>query len=92
MAKPRKKHTGFFPWIDPNNHEKGFKLNFSEVTYIELGRTSEGFKHVQFVELRNPELALQFDYPQDFYLSAEGLILVKNPQGQFEVIAKTDNG
>ena len=31
----RKKHTGFFPWIDPQDHSKGFKLNFSEVTYID---------------------------------------------------------
>ena len=42
-------------------------------------------------ELKNPELALNFDYPQSFYLSAEGLILIKTPQGKFEVIAKTDN-
>lgn len=91
MAKPRKKHTGFFPWNDPANHEKGFKLNFSEVSYIEIGRTPEGFKHVQFVELRHPELALQYDYPENFYLSTEGLILVKNQKGQFEVIAKTDH-
>ncbi|ANF81456.1 hypothetical protein A3K93_04115 [Acinetobacter sp. NCu2D-2] len=91
MAKPRKKHTGFFPWNDPKNHEKGFKLNFSEVIYLEVGRTVEGYKLAQFVELKNPELALDFDYPQEFYISAEGFILVKNPQGQFNVIAKTDN-
>ncbi len=44
MAKPHKKHTGFFPWNDPSDHEKGFKLNFSEVTYLEVGRTVEGYK------------------------------------------------
>ena len=91
MAKPRKKHTGFFPWIDSQDHEKGFKLNFSEVTYMEVGRTIEGYKQAQFIELKNPELALNFDYPQSFYLSAEGLILIKTPQGKLEVIAKTDN-
>ena len=91
MAKPRKKHTGFFPWIDSQDHEKGFKLNFSEVTYMEVGRTIEGYKQAQFIELKNTELALNFDYPQSFYLSAEGLILIKTPQGKFEVIAKTDN-
>ena len=36
-------------------------------------------------------LALDYDYPQSFYLSAEGFILVKTPQGKFETIAKTDN-
>ncbi|NNP73865.1 hypothetical protein A7P53_14850 [Acinetobacter defluvii] len=87
----RKKHTGFFPWIDPKDHEKGFKLNFSEVTYLEIGRTAEGYKQAQFVALRHPELALDFDYPKSFYISAEGLILVKTPQGKFEVIAKTDH-
>ena len=91
MAKPRKKHTGFFPWIDSQDHEKGFKLNFSEVTYMEVGRTIEGYKQAEFIELKNPELALSFDYPQSFYLSAEGLILIKTPQGKLEVIAKTDN-
>ena len=91
MARPRKKHTGFFPWIDPNDHEKGFKLNFSEVTYIEVGRTIEGYKQAEFIELKNPEMALAFDYPKNFYISAEGLILVKTAQGKFDVIAKTDN-
>lgn len=91
MAKPRKKHTGFFPWVDPQDHEKGFKLNFSEVTYLEVGRTLEGYKQAEFIELKNPELALTFDYPKSFYLSAEGLILIKTTQGKFEVIAKTDN-
>ena len=91
MAKPRKKHTGFFPWIDPTDHEKGFKLNFSEVIYMEVGRTLEGYKQAQFVELKHPELALPFDYPKEFYISAEGLILIKTAQGKFEVIAKTDN-
>ena len=86
----RKKHIGFFPWIDPQDHEKGFKLNFSEVTYLEIGRTLEGYKQAQFVGLRHPEFALDFDYPKEFYLSAEGLILIKTPQGQFNVIAKTD--
>ena len=90
MAKPRKKHTGFFPWNDPNDHEKGFKLNFSEVTYLEIGRTPEGYKQAQFVELKNPELALEFNYPDNFYLSAEGLILQKLPSGKYEVIAKSD--
>ena len=87
----RKKHTGFFPWIDPQDHTKGFKLNFSEVTYIEVGRTLEGYKQAEFVTLKNPELSLDFNYPKSFYISAEGLVLVKNPQGKYEVIAKTDN-
>lgn len=91
MAKPRKKHTGFFPWIDPQDQAKGFKLNFSEVTYMEVGRTIEGYKQAEFVALKNPELALSFDYPKSFYMSAEGLILIKTKQGKFEVIAKTDN-
>ena len=79
MAKPRKKHTGFFPWIDPADQAKGFKLNFS------------GYKQAQFIELKNPELALDFDYPESFYITTEGLVLVKTPQGKFEAIAKTDN-
>ena len=87
----RKKHTGFFPWIDPKDHEKGFKLNFSEVTYIEVGRTVEGYKQAEFIALKNPELALKYAYPKIFYLTAEGMILIKTPQGKFEVIAKTDN-
>ena len=91
MAKPRKKHTSFFPWIDHKDQSKGFKLNFSEVTYLEMGRTVEGYKQAQFIELRNPELALEYNYPESFYLSAEGFILIKTPQGAFEVIAKTDN-
>lgn len=91
MAKPRKKHVGFFPWIDPQDQTKGFKLNFSEVTYLEVGRTNEGYKQAQFIELKNPDLALEYNYPQEFYLSAEGLILVKTPQGKYEVIGKTDN-
>ncbi|MBU3847007.1 MAG: hypothetical protein H9855_08540 [Candidatus Acinetobacter avistercoris] len=91
MAKPRKKQTGFFPWIDPQDQEKGFKLNFSEVSYMEVGRTVEGYKQAEFLELKNPELALNFDYPKSFYISAEGLVLIKTAQGKFEVIAKTDN-
>lgn len=91
MAKPRKKHTGFFPWNDASDHGKGFKLNFSEVTYLEVGRTVEGYKQAEFIALKNPELALSFDYPDIFYISAEGLILVKTAQGKFEVIAKTDH-
>lgn len=91
MAKPRKKHTGFFPWIDPQDQEKGFKLNFSEVSYMEVGRTVEGYKQAEFLELKNPELALSFDYPKSFYISAEGLVLIKTAQGKFEVIAKTEN-
>jgi hypothetical protein len=91
MAKPRKKHTGFFPWNDPKDHDQGFKLNFSEVTYIEVSRTVEGYKQAEFVALKHPELALDYDYPQSFYISAEGLILVKSAQGAFVVIAKTDN-
>ncbi len=87
----RKKHTGFFPWIDPQDHTKGFKLNFSEVTYIEVGRTLEGYKQAEFVALKNPELALDYNYPKSFYISAEGLVLIKTPQGKYEVIAKTDN-
>ena len=61
------------------------------VTYIEVGRTPEGYKRAEFVALKSPELALDYDYPQSFYLSAEGFILVKTPQGKFETIAKTDN-
>ena len=90
MAK-RKKHTCFFPWIDPKDHNKGFKLNFSEVTYLEVGRTPEGYKQAQFVALKNPEIALDYAYPESFYLSAEGFILIKTPQGKYEIIAKTDN-
>ena len=73
----RKKHTSFYPWIDPKDHDKGFKLNFSMVIYIEVGRTPEGYKQAEFVALKSPELALDYDYPQSFYLSAEGFILVK---------------
>ncbi|CAM4099485.1 hypothetical protein [Acinetobacter pragensis] len=87
----RKKHTGFYPWVDIKDHEKGFKLNFSPVTYFEAGRTAEGYKQAEFVELKYPEMALEYDYPKQFYLSAEGLILIKTPQGKYEVIAKTDN-
>ena len=91
MAKPRKKHTGFFPWIDAQDHEKGFKLNFSEVTYMEIGRTIEGYKQAEFIELKNHEINKNLNYPQSFYLSTEGLILIKKQQGKLEVIAKTDN-
>lgn len=87
----RKRHTGFFPWIDPQDHSKGFKLNFSEVTYVEVARTPEGYKQVKFVALRHPELALDYDYPQSFYLTTDGMILKKLPSGKYEVIAKTDN-
>ncbi len=87
----RKRHTGFFPWIDPQDHSKGFKLNFSEVTYVEVARTPEGYKQVEFVALRHPELALDYDYPQSFYLTTDGMILKKLPSGKYEVIAKTDN-
>jgi len=87
----RKRHTGFFPWIDPQDHSKGFKLNFSEVTYVEVARTPEGYKQVEFVALRHPELALNYDYPQSFYLTTDGMILKKLPSGKYEVIAKTDN-
>lgn len=92
VMAPRKKHTGFFPWIDPQDHNKGFKLNFSEVTYIEIGRTPEGYKQAEFVALRHPEFALDYDYPKSFYLTTEGLILKKLPSGTYVVIAKTDNG
>ena len=87
----RKRHTGFFPWIDPQDHSKGFKLNFSEVTYVEVARTPEGYKQVEFVALRHPELALDYDYPQSFYLTTDGMILKKLPSGKYEVSAKTDN-
>ncbi|MBD8008192.1 hypothetical protein [Acinetobacter pecorum] len=87
----RKKHTSFYPWIDPKDHDKGFKLNFSEVTYVEVGRTPEGYKQAQFVGLKNPEMALDYAYPDSLYLSAEGFILIKTPQGKYEIIAKTDN-
>ena len=86
-----KKHTSFYPWIDPKDHNKGFNLNFSEVTYLEVGRTPEGYKQAQFVALKNPEIALDYAYPESFYLSAEGFILIKTPQGKYEIIAKTDN-
>ncbi len=87
----RKKSTGFYPWIDPQDHSKGFKLNFSAVIYIEIGRTAEGYKQVEFVALKQPEIALPFDYPAQFYLTAEGMILIKTVQGKFVEIAKTDN-
>ena len=87
----RKKNTSFYPWIDPKDHGKGFKMNFSTVVYIELGRTQEGYKQVQFIGLKNPELALDYAYPESFYLSAEGFILLKLANRQYEVIAKTDN-
>ena len=87
----RKKHTSFYPWIDPKDHNKGFKLNFSEVTYLEVGRTPEGYKQAQFVALKNPEIALDYAYPESFYLSAEGFILIKTPQGKYEKKKKTDN-
>ncbi|WOE32703.1 MULTISPECIES: hypothetical protein [unclassified Acinetobacter] len=88
---PRKKHTSFYPWIDRHDHRKGFKMNFSMVTYIELGHTAEGYKQVQFVGLKHPEQALDYPYPEVFYLSTEGMILIKTAQGQFESIAKTDH-
>ena len=91
MAKPRKKQTSFYPWIDPLDHDKGFKMNFSTVEYMEVGRTVEGYKQAEFIGLKNPELALDYTYPESFYLSAEGMILIKTSQGKFEVIAKTDN-
>ncbi|MFZ0022176.1 hypothetical protein [Acinetobacter sp.] len=87
----RKKHTSFYPWIDPKDHDKGFRLNFSEVTYLEVGRSPEGYKQAQFVALKNPEMALDYAYPESFCLSAEGFILIKTPQGKYEIIAKTDN-
>lgn len=87
----RKKHTSFYPWIDPKDHDKGFKMNFSAVTYVEVGRTAEGYKQAQFIALKNPEMALEYDYPESFYLTAEGSILIKTPQGKFESVAKTDN-
>lgn len=87
----RKKHTSFYPWIDTQDQDKGFKMNFSAVTYVELGRTADGYKQAEFVGLKNPELALEYDYPKSFYLSAEGFILIKTAHGTFEVIAKTDN-
>jgi hypothetical protein len=56
-----------------------------------VGRTPEGYKQAQFVALKNPEIALDYAYPESFYLSAEGFILIKTPQGKYEIIAKTDN-
>ena len=61
------------------------------MTYLEVGRTPEGYKQAQFVALKNPEMALDYAYPESFYLSAEGFILIKTPQGKYEIIAKTDN-
>lgn len=90
MAK-RKKHTSFYPWIDPSDPAQGFKMNFSSVIYTEVGRTKEGFMQAEFVGLKNPEHALKYAYPEQFYLSTEGMILIKTPQGKFEAIAKTDN-
>lgn len=87
----RKKNTSFYPWVEVTDHSKGFKMNFSMVTYVELGRTPEGYKQAQFIGLKNPEQALAYDYPETFYLSAEGMILVKTAQGKFQSIAKTDN-
>lgn len=87
----RKKQTSFYPWVDAQDHSKGFKLNFSMVSYIELGHTIEGYKQVQFVGLKQPEQALDYAYPEIFYLTAEGMILVKTAQGKFESIAKTDH-
>ena len=87
----RKKNTSFYPWVDVKDHSKGFKMNFSMVTYVEVGRTPEGYKQAEFIGLKNPELALDYDYPKFFYLSSEGFILHKAASGQFEVIAKTDN-
>ncbi len=88
----RKKQTGFYPWVDAKDHSKGFKLNFSPVVYVEVARTPEGYKQVEFLGLKSPEMALDYAYPQSFYISAEGFILQKLPNGQFEIIAKTDNG
>ncbi len=87
----RKKNTSFYPWVDPKDHDKGFKMNFSPVFYIEIGRTPEGYKQAQFMGLKQPELALDYPYPENFYLSTEGFILQKLSSGQYEVIAKTDN-
>ena len=56
-----------------------------------MRRTPEGYKQAQFVALKNPEIALDYAYPESFYLSAEGFILIKTPQGKYEIIAKTDN-
>jgi len=44
----RKKETSFYPWVDVKDHSKGFKMNFSTVIYLELGRTSEGYKQAEF--------------------------------------------
>ena len=52
----RKKETSFYPWVDIQDHSKGFKMNFSTVVYIELGRTPEGYKQAQFVALKNPKV------------------------------------
>ena len=86
----RKKETSFYPWVDIQDYSKGFKMNFSTVVYIELGRTPEGYKQAQFVALKNPALALEYAYPEYFFLSSEGFILHKTASGKFEVIAKTD--
>ncbi|SDX99168.1 hypothetical protein [Acinetobacter kyonggiensis] len=86
----RKKETSFYPWVDVKDHSKGFKMNFSTVIYLELGRTTEGYKQAEFIGLKNPALALDYAYPEHFFLSSEGLILHKTASGKFEVIAKTD--
>jgi hypothetical protein len=89
MAKPRKKQTSFYPWIDPLDHDKGFKMNFSTVEYMEVGRTVEGYKQAEFIGLKNPELALDYAYPESFYLSAEGMILIKTLVNLHPIIQKT---
>ena len=86
----RKKETSFYPWVDVKDHSKGFKMNFSTVIYLELGRTAEGYKQAEFIGLKNPALALDYAYPEHFFLSSDGLILHKTASCKFEVIAKTD--
>ena len=86
----RKKETSSNHWVDVKDHSKGFKMNFSTVIYLELGRTFEGYKQAEFIGLKNPALALDYAYPEHFFLSSDGLILHKTASGKFEVIAKTD--
>lgn len=42
-------------------------MNFSTVIYLELGRTSEGYKQAEFIGLKNPALALDYAYPEHFF-------------------------
>lgn len=57
-----KKYISFYLWIDFKDYDKGFKLNFLMVIYIEVGCIFEGYKQVEFVVLKSLELVLDYDY------------------------------